>query len=193
MTPQETFDLLAEAAQVRHPNPNRDNRGLCPAHGDQHNPALVFKIGDTGNLVAYCHSQHCTIEALARSIGVSTSSFFKGTSGSRFATHVPIVWAELPILDLLKLVPFGYDFDTQVECVMRTLDVGLEYSEQPLSVMTKTELLTLGGIWIEPGYDHNTHGDWWDHYHRLLSAIHDINNDTRIDEAAPVSAIPRGA
>ena len=189
-TPEQAFYLLAEAAGVRHPNPDRDMRGLCPAHGDQNNPALVFKIGDTGNLVAYCHSQHCTIEQLANAIGVSTSAFFAG--GGTFTTTVKVDWQHKPVLDLLKLMPMEYDHDTLVECVFRTLESDLAYAERPITDLCKTELLTLGGIWLEPGYRHDLHGDWWDIYHVWLGQMHQLDRETRVDPHAVASAIPRG-
>lgn len=190
-TPEQAFDLLAEAAQVRYPHPDRDNRGLCPAHGDQHNPALVFKIGDTGNLVAYCHSQHCTIERLAESIGVSTSSFF--ASGGHFTEVVHVEWVHLPVLNLLKMLDLGYDHDTLAECVFRTLDHDLNYAVSPVGDITKAEMVMLGGIWLEPGYDYDKHGNWWDVYHVWLSRLHAIDRETRTDPDAMVSAIPRGS
>jgi hypothetical protein len=190
-TPEQAFDLLAQAAQVRYPHPDRDNRGLCPAHSDQHNPALVFKIGDTGNLVAYCHSQHCSIEQLANAIGVSTSAFFAG--GGTFTTSVKVDWQHKPVLDLLKLMPMEYDHDTLVECVFRTLDHDLDYATRPITSLYKTELLMLGGIWLEPGYRHETHGDWWDIYHVWLGQMHQLDRETRTDPDAMVSAIPRGS
>ena len=191
MTPEDTFDVLADAAGVRHPNPYRDNRGLCPAHGDMNNPALVFKIGDTGHLIAYCHSQGCTLQQLADSIGVETSAFFAGNTGSRFAKHVPIKWVEAPILELMKLMPFEYDFDTTVECVFATLDSDIEYAERPLRDLYKNELMNVISIWLEPQFDANTHGNWWDWHDKVLRMLHDMNRDTRTDPNAVVGAIPR--
>lgn len=191
MTPEDTFDLLADAAGVHHPNPYRDNRGLCPAHGDMNNPALVFKIGDTGHLIAYCHSQHCTLQALADSIGVETAAFFAGNTGSRFSKHIPIEWQEQSVLELLKLVPFGYDFDTQVECVMRTLESDIDYATRPLRDIYKGELMNVISIWLEPVFDPDTHGNWWDWYDKTLKALHDYNRDTRISGFEQESAIPR--
>lgn len=192
VTPEQAFQLLADASGVHHPHPDRENRGLCPAHGDQHNPALVFRVGDTGNLVAYCHSQHCSIERLAQAIGVTVGSFFVG-GGRRYATPITVDWQHKPVLELLKMVPFEYDFDTTVECVFRTLDIDLSYAETPLRNLTKTELFTLGGIWLEPGYSYGSHGDWWDVYHVWLSKMHSLDRETRIDPHAQVSAVPHGS
>jgi len=50
----------------------------------------------------------------------------------------------------------------------------------------------LGGIWLEPGYDHEQHGNWWDIFHMWLSKLHEIDRETRTDPHAMVSAIPRG-
>ena len=191
MTPEDTFTVLADAAQVRYPHPDRDNRGLCPAHSDEHNPALVFKIGDTGHLIAYCHSQHCTIEQLAASIGVETRAFFAGGDGS-FAERVVVDWQHKPVLDLLKLMPMEYDHDTLVECVFRTLDCDLDFAESPVGDLTKVDLLTLGGIWLEPRYDYDQHGNWWDVYYAWLAHLHHLDRETRIDPNAMVSAIPYG-
>ena len=191
MNPEATFHLLAEAAGVHHPNPYRDNRGLCPAHGDRNNPALVFKIGDTGHLVAYCHAQGCTLQQLADSIGVETSAFFAGNHGSRFAKHTPIKWEEQSFLELLKLVPFGYDFDTQVECVFETIEADMSFSTRPLKDILKVELNAIIGIWLAPMYDYNTHGNWWDWHDKTLRTLHALNKDTRTDPAAVVGAIPR--
>lgn len=190
--PAATFDLLADAAGVRYPNPDRDNRGLCPAHGDEHNPALVFRIGDTGNLIAYCHSQHCTIKSLAAAIGVTPAAFFAGGSGF---TQTPVVveWERKPVLDLLKGIPFGYDEETTIECVMRTLDLSLGYSVNAVTSLTKTDFMALGGIWLEPNYRHENHGDWWDIYHQFLSALHEQDRATRIDPAGMTSAVPKGS
>ena len=191
MSPEDTFDLLAEAAGVKHPNPSRDNRGLCPAHDDHSNPALVFRIGDSGHLIAYCHSQHCTVEDLAKTLNVSVSSFFAGSDGKRFGIRIPIEYTELSVLELLKLVPFGYDFDTQVECVFTTLDLDLDYSERPLRDMTKTELSALSLIWLNPMFDHAIHGDWWDNQDRLMDALRSLNTDTRTSGMEQESATPR--
>jgi len=191
MTPEDTFDLLADASGVRHPNPDRDNRGLCPAHGDTSNPALVFKIGETGHLIAFCHSQGCTLDALALSIGVETAAFFAGSTGGRFATRVPVEWQEQSVLDLLKLMPFGYDWDTKVECVFATLESDIEYATRPLRDIYKGELQNIVGIWLDPMYDHATHGDWWDWYDKTVRALSDLNKDTRTSGFEQESAIPR--
>ena len=192
MTPEDTFDLLAEAAGVRHPTPYRDNRGLCPAHGDMNNPALVFKIGDTGHLIAYCHSQGCTLQQLADSIGVETAAFFAGGSGSRFAKRGPIEWEEQSFLELLKLLPFGYDFDTTVECVFKTLDSDIEYATRPLRDIYKVELMNVIGIWLDAkGYDFAENGDWWDAHDQTLHMLHELNRDTRTSGFEQESAIPR--
>ena len=191
MTPEDTFLLLAEAAGVHHPNPYRDNRGLCPAHGDRNNPALVFKIGDTGHLVAYCHAQRCTLQQLADSIGVEVSAFFAGNTGSRFAKHIPIEWAEQSFLELLKLIPFGYDFDTTVECVFETLEADMSFSTRPLKDILKVELNAIIGIWLAPMYDYETHGNWWEWHDKTLRTLHELNKDTRTDPAAMVNATPR--
>ncbi len=194
MTPEDTFDVLADAAQVRHPRPHRDNRGLCPAHGDQNNPGLSFRLSnETGNLIAYCHSQHCSLQSIADAIGVEMRGFFVGGGGGKFSTHIPVTWTELCVLELMKLIPFGYDFDTTVECVFDTLDSDLEWAERPLSDITTTELTVLIGIWLAPEYDYDTNGNWWEWYDKTLRMMHQLNRDTRIDEAASVSAIPRGA
>lgn len=191
VTPEDALYILADAAGVRNPHPDRDNRGLCPAHGDQHNPALVFKLGDTGNLVLYCHAQHCTVDKIAAAVGLSTASFF-ADRGGHFTEPVVVEWVHRPILDLLKMVPFDYDHDTMVECVMRTLDLDLIYAERTLGDMTKTELLALGSIWLEPGYRHDTHGDWWDVYHVWLQKIHALDRETKVDPHAQTSAVPIG-
>ncbi len=194
MNPEDTFEVLADAAQVRYPNPHRDNKGLCPAHGDRHNPGLSFSISNTsGNLIAYCHSQQCTLQSIADAIGVDTQAFFAGGGGNRFSSYVPIVWSESPVLEIMKLIPFGYDFDTTVECVFDTLDSDLGYAERGLSKIYKTELTSLIGIWLKPVYSHAEHGDWWEWFDKTLRMMHQLNRSTRIDEAVPVSAIPRGA
>ncbi len=191
MEPEDTFQVLADAAHVRSPSYNGDNRGLCPAHGDRNNPGLSFRISnDTGNLIAYCHSRNCTLQSLADAIGVEMGAFFVGSGGTRFSTYVPITWTEMPVLELLKLAPLGYDFDTTVECVFETLQSELEYAERGLSDMTHTELLMLAGIWLHPGYQDGT--NWWDWYKKFIDLLFKLNRDTRVDKAAPVSAIPKG-
>jgi hypothetical protein len=148
---------------------------------------------DSGNLIAYCHSQHCDIQQIADAIGVDLRAFFKGGGGDQFATYVPVEWTELSILELMKLIPFGYDWDTTVACVFDTLDSELEYNERTLTDMYAGDLMVIIGIWLEPTYEYKTHGDWWDWYDKTLRVMHQLNRDTRTDEAAPVGAIPKGS
>jgi len=155
------------------------------------NPGLSFRISnESGNLIAYCFSQNCTLQSIADSIKVEQSAFFVG-GGSRFGTHVPIIWTEQPVLDVMKLLPLEYDWDTQVELVFQTLDLDLEYADQGLSEMTKTDLYALVHIWLGPGYRPEM-GDWWEYYDRIVRLMHELNRDTRTDANADVAAIPRG-
>ncbi len=108
VTTEEAFDILAEAANSRYADPDRENRGLCPAHHDVNNPGLVFRISDEGKLLAHCFARHCTIDDIAESIGVSISAFFPGRRGL-FARKPEslLIWPST--LACLELLPLGYD------------------------------------------------------------------------------------
>jgi len=138
---ESAFDILADAAQVRYPDPNRNNRGLCPAHDDHNNPGLVFKISETGNLVVHCFAQQCTVTDIAASIGLSVSDFFPGQRRPG-QVYVPIEWSYPSALELLKALNLGYSWDEQVEAVFRTLeadeDIGYLFDNAPFHVVPFT-------------------------------------------------------
>jgi hypothetical protein len=198
LTVETTFDLLADAAQVRYPNPDRENRGLCPAHGDENNPGLVFTISDTtGNLIAHCFAQHCSIDNLADAIGVPRRAFF-ANSGSyeRHAKHIPINWKEPSFLELLKLLPLGMSWQQTNDAIMRCLDYAhftpidndTITTDLPLREHPLVTRLTYLSLWCEDVVgDH----DWAELSDRLLSMMMNLNRDHRTSELAPASAIPR--
>ena len=191
VTVEEAFWLLADASGARSPNPDRETRGNCPAHGD-HDPGLSFRIGENGNLLMHCFAQTCTMQRIADSLGISMSSFFPA-GGHRTGKYTYLMeWQELSVLELFKLVPLNYDFDTQVECVMQTLDSDLTYSERGMSELFKTELTNLCSIWLEPAFDYKTHGDWNEVAATLVRTLYNLNRDTRTSPLQPESALPRG-
>ena len=188
ITPEDAFWLLADASEARNANPYRETRGRCPAHGD-HDPGLTFRLSEEGNLLVHCFAQYCTNQAIADAIGVSVGAFFVRGGHSKFATRIPMEWAEMSVLEVAKMVPFGYDFDTRNECVMRTLENGLEYAEVGISTLTNTERHLLAVIWLSPGFKQSM--EWHEAEGMFWSAMHELNRDTRTSTLAPVSAIPR--
>ena len=191
ITVEEAFWLLADASGARSPNPDRETRGNCPAHGD-HDPGLSFRIGENGNLLMHCFAQTCTMQRIADSLGISMSSFFPAGGHRTGKYSYSIEWSEQPVLELLKLVPFGYDFDTQVELVMQTLHSDLTYAERGLSELFKTELTVLCSIWLDPSFDYKTHGDWNEVAATLVRTLYNLNRDTRVDPEVGTPSIPRG-
>lgn len=199
-TPEETFDLLAAAADVRYPYPDRENRGLCPAHDDHNNPGLVFRISaTTGNLITHCFARECTAEDIATSIGVTLASFFPGNT-SPGQIKPQIEWHYTPTLELLKLLPLGYSWDEQIEAVFRTLDVdigndiralGLPFHEVPFIVMRDVLLYTF----VQPHWE-ATGADWWNSEHtgysdQAMRALGQLSRDTRTNNLSQESTIPR--
>ncbi len=195
-TVEPTFDLLAEAAGCRHPNPERENRGLCPAHGDHNNPGLVFRIADSGKLITHCFSQACTPEDIADSIGVPISAFFPGGSISRFAVKVPAVYVEPSLLELLKLVPLGLSFDEQQAAVFRCLDSGYHSGvmdddtldiEQPMRELPTVSLMAYIRMWVEDILGNRNFHDVAD---AVLSTLRKLNRSERTHQLSTGSAIP---
>lgn len=197
-----TFDTLADAAECRYPNPDRENRGLCPAHADENNPGLVFRISDdTGNLVVHCFARNCTIEDIADSIGLPTTAFFKDGKTSKFAiTHKP-EWEEPSVLELLKLIPLGMSFDQQVDAIFRVLESAFHSGvvcprhdildiEQPLRHMTLTTRIAYLSLWMEDTYKPDAH-DWKEVEDMLLSQLMKLNRAHRTNKLSSGSAIPR--
>jgi hypothetical protein len=198
LTTEATFDLLADAAGVRHPNPDRENRGLCPAHSDHNNPGLVFRISeDTGNLIVHCFAQHCSLDDLADSIGTSPSAFFKDGRASRFAIQPRVEWVEPSVLELLKLLPLGMSWGEQVEAVFRVLDSAYHSGiqdddtldiDQPLKEMPLVSRQAYLRLWLGDGFD----GDNWHEVEdALLSKLMKLNRTHRTNKLSTGSAIPR--
>jgi hypothetical protein len=210
MTVEGTFDTLADAAGCRYPNPDRENRGLCPAHDDHNNPGLVFRISEsTGNLIVHCFAQHCSLDDIADSIGVSPSTFFKDGRTSRFATHTRAEWEEPSVLKLLKLLPLGMSFDQQVEAVFRVLDSSYHHPlgyddiayqqpikegtidlELPLKHMNLVTRQTYLRLWCEDVYEPSEH-NWKELEDRLLRFLMELNRAHRVNLLSTDSAIPR--
>jgi len=188
VTPEEAFWLLVDASEARNPSPYHETRGKCPAHGD-HDPGLTFRLSDDGNLLVHCFAQYCTNQAIADAIGVSVGAFFVKGGRHTFAQATPIDWAELSVLELAKMIPFGYDFDTQVECVFNTLSNGLHYAEVNIKAMTNTERHWLAWVWCDPGFKAGM--DWSEVEATFWTMMHELNRDTRTSALAPASAIPR--
>lgn len=196
-TTEETFDLLADAAQVRYPTPDRENRGLCPAHDDHNNPGLVFRISaTTGNLVVHCFAQECSAEDIAAAIGVPLGSFFPGNKAPG-QIKPSIVWKYVPVLELLKLLPLGYSWEEQMEAVFRTMeadyDVGclsLPFHEVPFTIMRDVLLYT----YVEPHW-READTEWWNDEHtgysdQAMKMLGQLSRDTRTNNLSQQSTIP---
>ena len=200
MTVEGTFDTLADAASVRYPNPDRENRGLCPAHDDHNNPGLVFRISeDTGNLIVHCFAQHCSLDDIADSIGVPPTAFFKGGRTSRFAVQPRVEWVEPTVLDLLKLLPLGMSFDEQRDAVFRVLDSAYHSGvldndtidiEQPLKAMNLVTRQAYLRLWMDDAYVPDEH-NWRSIEDALLSQLMRLNRAHRTNKLSTGSAIPR--
>lgn len=198
MNVEATFDLLADAAGVRHPNPERENRGLCPAHLDSHNPALVFRIADSGKLVTHCFAQGCTVEDLAAAIGVPVAAFFpEGWSGR---VRVPTEYVEPSLLDLLKLLPLTYSFDEQVDAVFRVLNVAYDIGvidndtidvEQPMRSLPLIVVENYVWQWCRGWYEYEDHGPWPEVFDSILSFMRALNRERRTHAMSTTPAIPR--
>jgi hypothetical protein len=121
-TPLGAFDALADVAGVRHPQPHRQNKGLCPAHDDHNNPGLSFTLSaTTGNLLVHCFARECSPVDIAASIGLPLSAFF---TGSQVSGSIPsrITWRYPSILDLLRLMPIGYSWEKQRDSVFDVIE-----------------------------------------------------------------------
>ena len=193
-----TFDLLAEAADVRHPNPERENRGLCPAHGDVNNPGLVFRIADSGKLVTHCFAQDCTPEDIADSIGVNLGAFFPD-GGGQFAIKPKREFIEPSLLDLLKLLPINLSFDQQQDSVFRCLESAYRAGvidndtidvEQPMRELPLNTVLTYVWLWVEDIFEERTN-DWHDVSDTIISNLRRLNRSNRTHKLSSGSAIPR--
>ena len=164
MTVEDTFDILAEAADVRYATPERENKGLCPAHDDHNNPGLAFTISaTTGNLLTHCFAQDCLPADVAAAIGVPLSAFFPGSSLKPGQVRPKVGWQYLNVLEVLKLMPLGYSWDEQIEAVFRTLDTDrdidmlmLPYHEVPYHIMRDVYLYA----WCLPHWE-ALNVVWW--------------------------------
>ena len=129
MTVEDTFNLLADAADVRYPTPERENKGLCPAHDDHNNPGLAFTISaTTGNLIVHCFARECSLEDIATSIGVHPSAFFRNTKGMGQPIHSGIEWSYSNVLELLKMLPLNYSWEEQQEAVFCIIQAAQDMS-----------------------------------------------------------------
>jgi len=199
-TPDETFDLLADAAGVRYPQPERENRGLCPAHDDHNNPGLVFKISPTtGNLLTHCFAQECSVDDIAAAIGTTTSAFFKG--GSKGGTRIPIEWHYLPFLELLKMLPLGYSWEEQIEAIFRTLDVDIDndirclslpYHEVPFTVARDVLLYTYCLPHWKESIEAWTGPEGLGYADKHMRTIAQLNGETKTNDLSQESPIPGG-
>ncbi len=196
MTTEGTFDILADAAGCQYPNPDRESRGLCPAHADENNPGLVFRISeDTGNLVVHCFARHCTLDDIADSIGVPTSAFFKGGSSNKWNTRVHAEWKEPSALELFKqLGPLlGMDTEEQHEAVFNLLDSAFDNGatcpkhdtfdiEQPLREMSTNTILAY--LWeYAKGWLNPDKYNWHEVSDTLLSYLRQLNREQRYNQA----------
>ena len=123
MTVEDTFNLLADAANVRYPQPERQNKGLCPAHDDHNNPGLAFTISaTTGNLLAYCFARECDPVDIATAIGVPFSAFFRDSKGVGERIQSGIKWTYPDTLSLMEMLPLNYSWEEQQDAVFRVLN-----------------------------------------------------------------------
>lgn len=197
VTVEQAFDILADAAGVRHPNPERSNRGLCPAHMDSHNPGLVFMIADSGKLVAHCFAQHCTIDDIADAIGVPVGAFFPDGSAARL--RAPATFTEMTLLELLKLLPLGMSFEQITRSVFRVLEAafvggimedGTLDIERPMRDLDNNALDAYLWLWAEEVVEPERH-DWREVSDSLLSMLRQLNRNTRRHTLSSGDAIPR--
>lgn len=196
MTVEDTFDLLADAAGVRNPYPERENRGLCPAHGDHNNPALVFRIADSGKLVTHCFAQSCSLADIAESIGVHESAFFPG-GGSRFSQPVPREFDEPSLLAILKLLPLGMSFEEQGAAVFRCLESAYATGviddntidiEQPMRELDTNTVLAYAYLWTQDALHDERWGDVED---AIIQNLRQLNRMHRTNKLSTGSAAPR--
>jgi hypothetical protein len=193
-----TFDLLADAAGVRYPDPDRENRGLCPAHDDHNNPGLVFRISPTtGNIIVHCFARECSAEDIATSIGVPLTAFFPGNT-SPGQVRPTIIWKYTPVLELLKLLPLGYSWEDQIEAVFRTMEadedtgcLGLPFHEVPFTVMRDVLLFA----YTEPDW-RESGAEWWNNERtgysdQAMRALSQLSRETRTNDLSQESTIPR--
>lgn len=196
-TVEEVFDLLADAAQTRYPNPERENRGLCPAHGDTNNPGLVYRIADSGKLITHCFSQGCTPQDIADSIGVPLSAFFPD-GGSGMVRPRP-EYVEPSLLELLKALPLGMSLEEQEQAVFRCLESAYATGvtgndtldiEQPIRELATNRVMSYLWLWLQDGYDPDRH-DWRELSDKTTGWLRDLNRQTRRHLKSSGNAIPR--
>ena len=121
-TVEQAFNLLAEAADVRYPHPDRQNKGFCPGHDDHNNPGLAFTISDTtGNLLVHCFARECDPADVATAIGLPLSAFFRDSKGIGERIETGITWTYPNVLELMKMLPLNYSWEEQQEAVFRVL------------------------------------------------------------------------
>ena len=161
---EDAFELLAEAADCRYPLPDRENRGLCPAHGDRFNPGLVFRISeDHDKILVHCFSRECSMNDIAVAIGLRPRDFF-ASSGRRPGQLAPRPrWRYLPFVELVKLLPVTRHFDTEVEAtfnVLETLDVSGLDLDAPLRKLPKTTLEAAIWGYLSSEFNPDEH-DWY--------------------------------
>lgn len=195
MTVEEVFDLLADAAGVRHPNPERENRGLCPAHMDTHNPGLIFRIADSGKLITHCFSQACTAQDIADSIGVPLGAFFPGGKGR---VQAPAEYEEPSLLELLKLLNLGMSHEEREQAIFRCLASAYKHPidndtldvEQPMRSLERITVSNYLWLWMQGLYDTETL-NWHEIEDAALAQLRQLNRQMRTNVRSSGSAIPR--
>lgn len=71
------LDRVLDLLRARGPVTQRGAEwtGLCPAHDDTV-PSLDVRAGDGGRVLFQCRSHHCTVQQIARALGLSVSDLF---------------------------------------------------------------------------------------------------------------------
>ncbi len=177
----DTFDLLCQESGVRNPLLHRENRGLCPAHQDRHNPALVFTVNeDETKLLVHCFARECGLEQIAESLGISPASFFVGSIQPKGQIKPrPPRWKYLPLTNLLQLLPITRHFDDEVEAIFKVME-GMDYPfDQRLRDLPFVEVESALWAYLESEFDpdkHNWHTVRDEAYRRLRQ--YDLDNRT---------------
>jgi len=156
----DTFELLAQAAQCRHPVPEKENRGLCPAHEDRRNPALVFTFNeDRTRLLVHCFARECSLDDVARAIGVHPASFFVRSGKPKGDIPARPRWRYLPFVELIKLLPLPRHFDDEVEAVFNVMEtLGDLRWDAPMRDLPRTTIDACIWFYIESEFKE---GDNW--------------------------------
>ena len=184
-TLEDTFELLAEAADCRYPMPDRENRGLCPAHGDRFNPGLVFRINeDHDKIIVHCFSRECGLEEIATAIGLRPSDFFVSSRRRPGQLRPKPQWKYLPFVELVKLLPISRHFDDEVTAVFNVLEVldlsGLDL-DCPMRGMPKTTLEAAMWGYLSSEFDPDKH-DWFGIQDTAMRHLRNFDLQERVNE-----------